>query len=84
MKVVISTCYGGFGLSPEAAEQLRHLNPDFDVYNLEMRTDPDLVKLVEAWGDSELRVVEVPDDVEWHIAEYDGYEWIAENHRTWG
>ena len=32
---------------------------------------------------SRLKVVEIPDGVEWHIAEYDGWEHIAENHRTW-
>lgn len=31
-----------------------------------------------------VQVVEVPDDVSWHIAEYDGYESVAENHRSWG
>jgi hypothetical protein len=30
-----------------------------------------------------LKVVEIPDDVEWTIKEYDGDEWIAEKHRTW-
>lgn len=30
-----------------------------------------------------LKVVEIPDGVEWHIEEYDGSEWVAENHRTW-
>jgi len=25
----------------------------------------------------------VPDDVKWHIAEFDGWEWVAEDHRTW-
>lgn len=34
--------------------------------------------------DSELRVVEIPNGIEWHIAQYDGLEWIAEDHRTWG
>ena len=53
------------------------------------RADPDLVAVVEelgekAWGNfSELKVVEIPDDVNWHIAEYDGLEHIAEDHRTW-
>jgi hypothetical protein len=32
---------------------------------------------------SKLKVVEVPDDVKWHIAEFDGWEWVAEDHRTW-
>ena len=27
--------------------------------------------------------VEIPDDVEWQIEEYDGSEWIAEKHRIW-
>jgi hypothetical protein len=28
--------------------------------------------------------VDIPDDVKWQIEEYDGNEWIAESHRTWG
>jgi len=27
--------------------------------------------------------VEVPDDVDWYVEEYDGLEHIAERHRTW-
>ena len=55
----------------------------------EDRSDPDLVAVVEELGDradgwaSELVVVEVPDNVKWHIEEYDGCEHIAEDHRTW-
>jgi len=30
-----------------------------------------------------LKVVEIPDDVQWQIEEYDGHEWVAERHRTW-
>jgi len=53
------------------------------------RSDPLLVEVVEELGEkangrcAELTIVEIPDDVEWHVAEYDGYEHIAENHRTW-
>jgi hypothetical protein len=32
---------------------------------------------------AELEVVEIPDDVEWIIVDYDGMEHIAEKHRTW-
>ena len=32
---------------------------------------------------SDLKIVEVPDDVEWTIKDYDGIEWVAEVHRTW-
>lgn len=53
------------------------------------RADPDLVKTVEVLGKiangpcSDLKVVDVPDDVEYEIEEYDGLERIAEKHRTW-
>jgi hypothetical protein len=53
------------------------------------RDDPVLVDIVEAWGDAadgqhaELKIVEIPDDVDWTIEEYDGKEWVAETHRTW-
>jgi len=53
------------------------------------RSDPDLVAVVEEMGDqangfaSELRVVEIPDDVQWYIHEYDGLEHVAEIHRIW-
>lgn len=53
------------------------------------RSDPDLVAVVEEMDDlanteySVLKVVEIPDDVEWEVEEYDGLEWIAEKHRTW-
>lgn len=48
-----------------------------------------LVQVVEQLGEaantrySTLKVVEVPDDVEWQIEEYDGLEWVSEAHRTW-
>jgi hypothetical protein len=53
------------------------------------RNDKDLVEVVESLGNlangsySSLRVVEIPDGVEWQVEEYDGSEWIAEKHRTW-
>jgi hypothetical protein len=63
---------------------------DAKLYDREIpRNDPDLVAVVEQLGDTasdkyaQLRVVEIPDDVEWKIDEYDGSEHIAEVHRTW-
>jgi hypothetical protein len=53
------------------------------------RDDPVLVQVVEELGEeangnyAELRIVEVPDDVDWELDEYDGMEQIAEKHRTW-
>jgi len=53
------------------------------------RSDPILVQVVEELGEvaagrhAELKIVEIPDDVQWDIEEYDGLEHVAENHRTW-
>lgn len=53
------------------------------------RSDPDLIAVIEEMGDSangwaaEIAIVEIPDDVKWHIHEYDGIEHVAEDHRTW-
>lgn len=53
------------------------------------RDDPVLAQVVEELGKKAngdhagLKVVEIPDDVEWQIEEYDGAEWVAEKHRTW-
>lgn len=54
-----------------------------------IRSDPRLIQTVEELGArangscADLKIVEIPDDVEWEIEEYDGSEWIAEKHRTW-
>lgn len=53
------------------------------------RDDPLLIQVVEELGEkasdrlSKLKVVSIPADVQWEIAEYDGYEHISEVHRTW-
>lgn len=53
------------------------------------RDDPLLIECVETLGErasgscSELKIVEIPADIEWTIEEYDGLEWVAEKHRTW-
>lgn len=58
-------------------------------YRPDDRTDPLLIEAVETLGTeangtfATLKIVEVPDDVKWHISEYDGWEWVAENHRKW-
>jgi hypothetical protein len=60
----------------------------WDFYNV-LRDDAILVQVVEELGEladgryAELKVVEIPEDVQWHIGEYDGWEWVAENHRKW-
>ena len=54
------------------------------------RDDPVLIEVVEELGAerasgscASLRVVEIPDNIEWAISEYDGNEHIEEAHQTW-
>lgn len=83
MKIVINCRHGGFGLSEEAKAKLAEYG------GTQERNCPKLVRVVEELGakagDSyaDLKVVEIPDDVDWIIQEYDGAEWVAERHRTW-
>ena len=133
-KIVINTCFGGFGVSTEAMKRLisegsvgvgKYTEAEysrssidkepfldvgdgykvswikdvlykdgfvytFDDYRDEVRADPILIRIVEEMGDAAngehafLKVVEIPDGVEYEIPEYDGFEHIAEKHRTWG
>lgn len=89
MKVVINSCYGGFGLS-NAAKEMLGIEYDFEYMDdYEKRADPKLVEVVEKLGATangpfaKLKVVEIPDDVDWTITEYDGAEQIEEVHRIW-
>ena len=90
MKVVINGCYGGFGLTDAALEEYKIrkgvTDENFWYYDIP-RDCPVLVEMVER-GDvdgafSDLKVVEIPDGVNWYIEEYDGLEHVAERHRTW-
>jgi hypothetical protein len=52
------------------------------------RTDEDLIKTIEILGHtandgSFLKIVDVPNDVNWYIGERDGMEWVEETHRRW-
>lgn len=90
--IVINDCYGGFSLSERAVLEYKKLagitDPSF--YDRDIpRDDPYLVKIVRELGMAangscaNLKIVEVPGDVNWLVQEYDGAEWIAEQHRTW-
>jgi hypothetical protein len=74
-------------------EQKKAINAEMAEHSLYIfninRDDPILVQTVEELGTavndvySELKIVEIPDDVEWEIGEYDGIEHVAEVHRRW-
>ena len=95
-KVVINRCYGGFSLSKQAHKMYmertrekskpRHWYLNTDV----KRDDTDLIAVIEELGldassgqMARLKIITIPEDVDWDIADYDGVEWVAEKHRTW-
>jgi hypothetical protein len=94
MKIVINTKHGGFSLSDAGIArylELADLKANSDFYDRNIpRDDAALVQVVEEMGVmangafAKLKIVKIPDDVEWQIDEYDGLEWVAEKHRTWG
>lgn len=75
-------------------------NADVEIDNETLRTDPLVISLIEKYADEDgiyregmgegkdrrfmLQVIEIPDDVKYYIDSYDGKEWVAEEHRTWG
>ena len=131
-KIVINSCYGGYGLSYKAVMEYAKLkgiklypfidnvskevygknvkkdNPNiivhyatkkatnetelndnyFDVYKIE-RDNPILIKVIEKLGEkangrhAKLKIVKIPDNTKWTIEEYDGIEWVSEEHNTW-
>jgi hypothetical protein len=93
MKVVINNCYGGFSLSEAGIAryiELKGTELTDNFYDRDIpRDDAVLIQVVEELGDAangfaaDLKIVDIPDDVDWYIEEYDGNEWVAERHRTW-
>lgn len=90
MKIVINRCFGGFSLSGKALEVYNRMTGYKDVNGWEIdRNDGSLVLVVEKFGEeangrlSKLKVVEIPDGVDWEISNYDGMETIEEKHRSW-
>ena len=55
----------------------------------QLRVDPIMISIVKELEEkangpcSYIKIIEIPDNVDWIIEEYDGKEWVAENHRTW-
>jgi hypothetical protein len=71
------------------SDKVFFVNGVYFLRHLIERDDPVLIETIEQLGEeaseeySDLKIIEIPADVKWHIQEYDGEEWIAENHRTW-
>ena len=86
MKVVINVCSEGFPLSTEAKLMLG--NSEISDHEVK-RHDPALIKAVETLGDrswgncSEFNIIEIPDNINYSVYEYDGLEFIVEDGHAW-
>ena len=53
------------------------------------RTHPLLIECVDTLGEkangpcAELKIIEIPDGIDWEVEEYDGLEHVAEKHQVW-
>lgn len=90
-KIVVAASHGGFGLSEKGLLRLGELDERWrvdDPFDIP-RDNPALVQVVEEMGKeasdphAELKVVEIPEGVEWELGYYEGREWVAEKHRRW-
>ena len=79
MKMIINTCFGGFGVREDIEKKLG-LDTLYD--EDEIRTNPELIAMIEAGEDvnghcAKLEVVEIPDAAtDYYLDEYDGAESI--------
>ena len=96
MQVVINTSYSNFAISPDAISliQKKIKNPkaksQINAYAFDNdRSNPLLVEAVQKLGAkanglyTTLKIVEIPDDVEWRVDAVNGKEVIREKHRMW-
>ena len=81
IEVMINTCFGGFGFSPQAIAEYRRANPEQDTNQIE-RHDPVMVKIVKDMGGlangfcAKIGLEKIPSQYVNHysISEYDGSE----------
>jgi hypothetical protein len=86
-------CHGAFEEVLEGEHwsdgELRDLREDHYFLDEVERDDPRLIAIIEELGeraspDTELKIIEIPDDVEWYVDESDcGVEFVREKHRIW-
>jgi len=96
--IVINRCHGGYALSAKAEKWLLEHNSNViaeqedactDGQLWRVRSDKLLVQCIKELGAeangpcADLEIVSIPADIDWQIVEYDGWEHIAERHRTW-
>lgn len=77
-------------LTQEQRDEAYDKYKDARLYDMDIpRNDETLVEVVEELGShangryADLTVVDIPDDVDWEIDDYDGMETVVEVHRRW-
>jgi len=98
MQVVINKKeFGVFSISQKAIEYIRKKVKGKEnkksIFTCSFDDDRSNYLLIEAVSKlkdkanglySELKIVEIPDDIEWQVTAVNGVEIIREKHRTWG
>ena len=81
-----------YSLSRDLGETINDIPDGEDVWfpSREIaRDNVNLIAIVKKLGSradgscAKLKIVKIPDDVKWVIDEYDGYESVEEDHRSW-
>jgi hypothetical protein len=96
MQVVINTSYSNFAISADAISLIQKkmknakAKSQINAYAFDNdRSHPLLVEAVQKLGAkanglyTTLKIVEIPDDVEWRVDAVNGKEVIREKHRMW-
>jgi hypothetical protein len=90
IKIAINTVYGGFSLSILAEDRYKELTGEWlSSYNIATRTDKALIQAIEEFGElasdtyAAVRIVEVPEDTNWAILNFDGLEMVVDKDRIW-
>lgn len=89
-KIAICANYGGWDISEKVITRYNELTGNNHKFGDHIsRDDPFLIQAIEELGQEantpwcNIKILEIPFDVDWQIQDYDGREWIAERHRTW-
>ena len=94
MKIVVNKAFGGFRIPEKLVKELGWYCVYFkggesdDDPSYDEHADPELIAALERMIENgeiigPLKIVEIPDDVNWYIEDYDGIETIHEVHRSW-
>ena len=90
-RVLVNSCFGGFGFSDFVLKEFNKRTGDSCEGNEERyRTHEVIIDIFEEFGSekcsgnyAKLKLIEIPDDVDYEITEYDGMEKVEECHRSW-